>query len=134
MPMSLSQPTETEPAEQTNEHEMEAADLLGLLDAEYTRAILKALRAESKSARALAEECGASRPTVYRRLNSLQEAGLVESAMTYDADGHHRTIFEATVETLAVELTADGFSISVTTAEKAPTDPRSAGAVTPHRT
>jgi DNA-binding transcriptional ArsR family regulator len=88
--------------------------VLELLDAEYTRSILEAIRRESKPARALGEQCGASRPTVYRRLNRLRDAGLVETDMVYDSDGHHRTVFEATFESVSVDVTDDGLSVSVT--------------------
>ena len=92
-------------------------EILALLNTDYTRAILEAIEAEAKAARDIAEECDASRPTVYRRLNGLQEAGLVETGMVYDADGHHRTVFEATFEALSVDVTADGLAVTVTTAE-----------------
>ncbi|QLH77250.1 winged helix-turn-helix transcriptional regulator [Halosimplex rubrum] len=92
-----------------------ADELLELLDAEYTRPILEAIRADPKPARAIADACGASRPTVYRRLNALQEAGLVDTDLAYDADGHHRTVFEAAFESLTVAVTEDGLSVTVTT-------------------
>jgi DNA-binding Lrp family transcriptional regulator len=95
--------------------------LLELLDAEYTQEVLEAAGREARSARKLAELCGASRPTVYRRLNSLQAAGLVETGVEYDADGHHRTVFETTLEAVSVDVTDDGLSVTVTTA--APDEP-----------
>ncbi len=94
---------------------MSPTELLGLLDAEYTQEILEAVGREARSARELAELCGASRPTVYRRLNSLQAAGLVETEVEYDADGHHRTVFETTLEAVSVDVTDDGLSVTVTT-------------------
>jgi len=85
-----------------------------LLDAEYTQAVLEAVGEEAKSAGEVAELCDASRPTVYRRLNSLQEVGLVDTEMEYDADGHHRTVFEATLELVSVDVTGDSLSMTVT--------------------
>lgn len=90
-------------------------ELLELLDAEYTRAILETIREEPMPARAIAVQCGASRPTVYRRLEGLVRAGLVDSTMRYDPDGHHRAVFEATLESVSVDLDADGVSLSVST-------------------
>lgn len=115
--MSLRQPERTDPggSEQDSDGERDPTDLLSLLNAEYTQSILEAIQRESKSARAIAEECGASRPTVYRRLNALEEAGLVESGMVYDADGHHRTVFETTLEAISVDLVGGGLSVSVAT-------------------
>jgi len=109
---------------ETNDEAVASEELLELLDANYTQAILEAIRAESKPARALAEECDASRPTVYRRLNSLQDAGLVETSMAYDADGHHRTVFEATLESVRVDVVGEGLSVTV---ETSPTEPGPAG-------
>jgi DNA-binding transcriptional ArsR family regulator len=91
------------------------SEFVELLDARYTKALLEAIRTEAKPARVLAEECGASRPTVYRRLNSLVDAGLVESRMSYDTDGHHRTVFKAAVERVTVELDDSGLSLTLST-------------------
>lgn len=95
-------------------------DLLALLDAEYAQSILAAIRSDAKPARTLAEECGASRPTVYRRLNGLEDAGLVESEVAYDADGHHRTVFRATLDSLTVDI---GETLSVTVRRSGPDRP-----------
>jgi hypothetical protein len=56
----------------------EFAAVLDLLEDEYTRRILEALAEEPRPARELIEATDASRATVYRRLNSLQDHGLVE--------------------------------------------------------
>lgn len=107
------QPAASEEA--ADQVEVSPAELLELLDAEYTQEILEAMGRKARSARELAEACGASRPTVYRRLNSLREAGLVDTEMEYDADGHHRAVFEATLEAVSVDMTGDGLSVTVTT-------------------
>lgn len=110
---------------QQTETDVSSEEILALLDADYTQSILGAIQRTPKSARELAAECGASRPTVYRRLNSLQDAGLIETEMLIDADGHHRTVFEATVEQVSVELTDAGLSVRVSyqSAESAPARP-----------
>jgi response regulator of citrate/malate metabolism len=115
--MALRQPERTSPdgSGQASDGERDPADLLTLLNAEYTQSILEAIQHESKPARAIAEECSASRPTVYRRLNALEDAGLVDSGMVHDADGHHRTVFETTLETVSVDLVSDGLSVTVAT-------------------
>jgi DNA-binding IclR family transcriptional regulator len=114
---------------ETSEQAMGTEELLELLDANYTQAILEASRGEPKSASDLAEECGASRPTVYRRLNSLQDAGLVETGMAYDADGHHRTVFEATLESMSVDVGDEGLSVTVETNPTERRPPRRSGPV-----
>jgi len=99
------------------EHGRETTDvapttLLELLDDEYARGILEATVEEAVPARELAERLGASRATVYRRLERLEEAGLIEPAMTYDADGYHRKVFRATLR--SVTLTLDGGAVEAT--------------------
>jgi DNA-binding transcriptional ArsR family regulator len=93
--------------------------VLTLLEDDYSRAILEALRADPRPARDLVEECAASRATIYRRLDRLEEAGLVDSWLSYDADGHHRTVFEATLDSVTVGLDADGIAITVATDDAA---------------
>jgi DNA-binding transcriptional ArsR family regulator len=86
--------------------------LLELLDDEYARGILEATVEEAAPARELAERLDASRATVYRRLERLEEAGLVEPAMTYDVDGYHRKVFRATLRSVTVTL--DGGAVEAT--------------------
>jgi predicted transcriptional regulator len=64
------------------------------------------------AAATLAEELDASRPTVYRRLNSLESAGLIKSTVALDADGHHRKRFHVVVD--SANLTFDSSGIEIT--------------------
>lgn len=106
------------PTPTTDEPDPDRTDeVLALLEDDYSRSILEAVHAEPRSACDLVEVCDASRATVYRRLDRLDDVGLVDSWLSYDADGHHRTVFEATVETLSVDVTDDGLSVTVTTGE-----------------
>jgi DNA-binding transcriptional ArsR family regulator len=67
----------------------EPPELLTLLDDEYARRILGLLSEASHRGRELSDRCGFSRPTVYRRLNRLEDAGLVRSELRLDPDGNH---------------------------------------------
>lgn len=98
--------------------------LLELLSDDYVREFLAAIREEAKPARQIAEECDTSRPTAYRRLNRLCEAGLVTERMEYEADGHHRRTFSAAVDRVAIELGESGFEAAVTPVDS-PTTSRS---------
>lgn len=82
----------------------QAEELLDLLDDDYVQRILEALFDESRPARDLVEACNASRATVYRRLNRLQEYELVTSDVELHEDGHHRKVFESTFERATIEL------------------------------
>lgn len=86
--------------------------VLDLLDDEYARAILASISATAKPARELVGELDTSRPTVYRRLNRLEEAGLVESRMSIEPDGHHRQVYRATLSDVTLSLSDDGLRIA----------------------
>ena len=72
--------------------------LLDILGDGYARRILGLLSDRPRTGRELTEQTDMSRPTVYRRLETLQEHGLVRSEMQFDPDGHHRKRFHATVD------------------------------------
>lgn len=82
-------------------------ELLSLLGEDYTRDILAMVKREAVPAREIADRLDISRPTVYRRLNSLQEAGLVDTSLAVHSEGHHRQQFRATVDEVSLSF-ADG--------------------------
>lgn len=94
-------------------------ELLSLLGDEYACDILRALADESRPARALIDECGMSRPTVYRRLDRLTDAGLVEARTAIARDGHHRKEFSLVVDEIELRLGADGIDGRVAAADAA---------------
>ncbi|WP_324761095.1 ArsR/SmtB family transcription factor [Haloarcula sp. GH36] len=114
--MSLAHTTDTREF-QREPNDLASTEIIELLNAEYAQQILETIRTEAKPAREIAAECGASRATVYRRLNALGEAGLVETEMRYDADGHHRSVFKTSFESLALEMTVDGLTVALRTNE-----------------
>ncbi|MFC6975906.1 ArsR/SmtB family transcription factor [Halomicroarcula sp. GCM10025709] len=95
------------------EETIQATELVALLDDEHAREIITAISEEAKAAREIVTECNSSRPTVYRRLNRLQEAGLVTTAMRYDSDGHHCKTFRLRYDSASIRLGADGLCCTV---------------------
>ncbi|MGM0606306.1 MAG: helix-turn-helix domain-containing protein [Halobacteriota archaeon] len=91
-----------------------AEDLFALLDDEYARAILTATRTKPMSAKQLSEDCDASLPTIYRRVDRLIDVGLLDEQTKPAADGHHYSVYTAALDRLTVELTADGLRVDVT--------------------
>lgn len=85
--------------------------LLSLLSDDHARAILKIITGDPLPAREIAERLDLSRPTVYRRLNQLEESGAVSASLSYDPDGHHRQQFQTDLD--QVVLSVDGDSISI---------------------
>lgn len=79
-------------------------DLLELLGDEYTRTLLEELSAEPASASDLVDRVEMSRATVYRRLNRLQEHGLVAADLAVEPSGNHHKVFKPTLERVTVDL------------------------------
>ncbi|MFB6151857.1 MAG: ArsR/SmtB family transcription factor [Haloarculaceae archaeon] len=94
-------------------------DVAWLLDDDCAQTILARTLEEPMSAPELTEVCEASRATVYRRLGDLSDRGLVSERTEPDADGHHRTVYVAALDRVVVDLTGDGFEVTVTRRERA---------------
>lgn len=84
-----------------------------LLADECAGTILVETAAEPMSAEELSEVCDVSPQTVYRRLNELADADLVREEGRADAEGHHYTVYAATLDRVVVEVTSDGFELSL---------------------
>ena len=76
------------------------------------RRILSAASEGPRSASELAERCGVSKPTVYRRLETLRDHGLVEGNLRISRDGDHHKEFETTVDRVCLEFEG-GLSVDV---------------------
>jgi len=95
----------------------EGTEILDLLGDEYTSRILEALSVEPRPARELVSVCDMSRPTVYRRLDRLEDHDLVSTDTTIDEDGHHRKVFATTFERVTVELADDAPTVHLVVRE-----------------
>lgn len=90
-----------------------ADGLLDLLGDDYTRRVLESLLEQPRTGSDVVEATGVSKATAYRRLNSLEEAGLVETSTRIDADGHHCKRFHVVVDSLAVDFADTGYDANV---------------------
>jgi DNA-binding transcriptional ArsR family regulator len=93
--------------------DVDTGTLLSLLGDDYARELLAALSTAPKTAPTLIEECEASKPTVYRRLDALEEAGLVETDTAVDPDGYHCKRFHPTVSAVTLSLDECGVAATV---------------------
>jgi DNA-binding transcriptional ArsR family regulator len=81
-----------------------APEALRVLDDDHAREILRTLADGPACGRQLSRTCAASRPTVYRRLDRLEDAGLVAFDLRLDADGHHRRRYRLARDRLTVTV------------------------------
>ncbi|MDS0260927.1 winged helix-turn-helix domain-containing protein [Haloarcula sp. S1CR25-12] len=97
--------------------DLSTAELFDLFGDQYTRRVYEAVAEQPRCGRAVAEAADVSRPTAYRRLNDLRDAGLVRTERTICMDGHHREQFEAVATSIVVSVDQDGLDTPVTVTE-----------------
>lgn len=87
--------------------------IVDLLGDDYVRTILRETYGDTKSVESLTEACDADSSTVYRRVQRLQDAGLLEDEQQLDPGGHHYKTYRASVRAVHLELSDDGFEVTV---------------------
>ena len=88
-------------------------EVVTLLSDEYNQQILELTRTEARSVSTLSEQCGADPSTIYRRIDALEAEGLVEGRTQLDPDGHHHTVYAATLREVLIRLEAEGFEVEI---------------------
>lgn len=101
----------TEPNGDEHERSVEPETILSMLGDDYARSIMTTIGAEPLSAREIAERLDLSRATVYRRLNRLEEAGIVRASLSYDPNGHHRKRFRVACDRLVLCIENDSIDV-----------------------
>ena len=79
-------------------------DAFNLLGDDYVRDILRATSTEPKCVREMSQELDVARSTVYRRVDSLVDFGLLRERTKAAKDGNHYAVYEAVVERLTIEI------------------------------
>ncbi|WP_254524266.1 ArsR/SmtB family transcription factor [Natrinema caseinilyticum] len=92
--------------------------LLAVLDGDYARDILTHTSVEPMSASTLSERCDASLPTIYRRLDRLEECNLVTEETELAPDGNHYGIYRANLDRLELSLEDGSFELELTHREQ----------------
>jgi len=99
---------------ESDETTIDAEATLELLSDDHARRVLDELDEEPLPASELVERLESSRATVYRRLDSLESAGLVRSSISVRADGHHRQRYRVAVDRLRLGFGNDGVAVEAT--------------------
>ena len=82
--------------------------VLDTIGDEHAREILAAISIEPRSAKELAEECDLSLPTVYRRIELLEEHNLINDRTLVADDGNHYKIYESNFDSTVISLEEEG--------------------------
>lgn len=88
----------------------EILDTIGDTEA---RRVLAAVSRDTLSAKELGEELDLSLPTVYRRLEILQEHDLVTSRTLVAENGNHYKVFECNFNSTVISLDDDEYNVRI---------------------
>lgn len=87
-----------------DESNVEVQELLSLLSDEYALEILGAISERSMAAAEIAEQLDMSRATVYRRLDRLASAGVVDTSLERESGGIHRQQYKASLNRVVISV------------------------------
>ena len=95
-------------------------DILDTIGDQHARTVLAAISRESRSAKELAEVCDLSLPTIYRRLELLEEHDLVDERTTVAEDGNHYNIYECNFDSTVIQLEDEEYKVRIYRKENLP--------------
>lgn len=93
--------------------EWTAESVFDVLGCDISRKILLVASEEPASASELADRCDVSTPTVYRRINALQEFDMLDEQVAVADDGHHHKRFRTVLSEANVRLDDGEFTVDV---------------------
>lgn len=88
-------------------------EILDTIGDRSARSILAAIGEKPQSAKELANQLDLSLPTVYRRLEVLQEHNLVTTKTLVAEDGNHYDVYESNFNSTVISLEGDEYDIRV---------------------
>ncbi len=88
-------------------------EILDTIGDEHARHLLAAISREPRSAKELAAECDLSLPTVYRRIEMLDEHDLLTARTLVADDGNHYKVYESNFESTVITLEDDEYQVRI---------------------
>jgi len=95
-------------------------DILNTIGDAHARELLAAISRQPSSAKELAEELDVSLPTVYRRIEALEEHNLVTHRTAVADDGNHYRLYECNFDSTVIRLEDDEYDIHIYRRENLP--------------
>ena len=102
------------------EEERTIEEILDTIGDEYAREILAAVSMKARSAKELGEELYLSLPTVYRRIEVLEEHDLITSRTLVADDGNHYQVYECNFDSTVIRLEDDEYNVRIYRRENLP--------------
>lgn len=100
-------------------------EILRLLDDSDCRTILEATDGEALSAPEITDACGVPSSTLYRKLDRLTEAGLLEEGLRIRSDGKHTQEYSRNVDDVVLTVGDEGtIELEIVETEEPPSDER----------
>lgn len=93
--------------------EWDPKTVFDVLGNEHARQILALASVEPVSADDLADHTDASQPTVYRRVNVLQEYDMLREETQLDEEGNHYKTYRTTLEEVRFGVENGGFTVDI---------------------
>ena len=94
--------------------------VLDTIGDEKARDVLAAVSEEPRSARELGEILDISLPTVYRRIETLEENDLVRSETYVAEDGNHYDVYESNFDSTVIRLEDEQYDVRIYRKENVP--------------
>jgi predicted transcriptional regulator len=95
-------------------------EVLNTIGDEHARTVLAAISREPRPAKDLAEACDLSLPTIYRRIELLQEHNLIEERTAVADDGNHFKVYECNFDSTVITLEEDEYKVRIYRKENVP--------------
>jgi predicted transcriptional regulator len=95
-------------------------EILDTIGDQHARRVLAAISREPKDAKELAEEGDLSLPTVYRRIEMLDEYDLITDETLVAEDGNHYKVYQSNFESTVISLEDDEYKVRIYREENLP--------------
>lgn len=95
-------------------------DVLDTIGDQHARTVLAAISREPRSAKELADETDLSLPTIYRRIELLQDHDLVVERTAVAEDGNHYNVYECNFDSTVIRLEDDEYDVRIYRKENLP--------------
>lgn len=95
-------------------------EILDTIGDEYARKILAAVSRRALSAKELGDELDLSLPTVYRRIEVLEEHELITSRTLVADDGNHYQVYECNFDSTVIRLEENEYNVRIYRRENLP--------------